>query len=147
MYVHMYICMYICTYHVRLIRTLMPGKHKYDKDKSNGDLLWHLCPDKFWIFRTVLIGEMCYILAAHCTASPNRLRFTLQQKSSIRGTVPLTHFMSSTRTLSPTHERNAGDLEIGQESIRYKAKGHKITNVPLVRLSSEKNGSTWQTPS
>ena len=67
MYVHMYICMYICTYHVRLIWTLMPGKHKYDKDKSNGDLLWRLCPEKFWIFRTVLIGEMCYILAAHCS--------------------------------------------------------------------------------
>ncbi len=69
--VHMYICMYICTYHVRLIWSLMPGKHKYDKDKSNGDLLWHLCPEKFWIFRTELIGEMCYILAAHCTCYKN----------------------------------------------------------------------------
>ena len=73
MYVHMYICMYICTYHVRLIWTLMPGKHKYDKDKSNGDLLWHLCPEKFWFFRTALIGEMSYIIAAHCICKSYRL--------------------------------------------------------------------------
>ncbi len=59
--------MYICTYHVHLIWTLMSGKHKYEKDKSNGDLLWHLCPEKFWIFQTVLIDEMSYIWAAHCS--------------------------------------------------------------------------------
>ena len=39
MYVHMYIFMYICTYQVHLILTLMSGKGKYEKDKSNGDLL------------------------------------------------------------------------------------------------------------
>ena len=44
----------------------MSGKDNYEKDKSNGDLLWHLCPEKFRIFRTVLFGEIRYIIAAHC---------------------------------------------------------------------------------
>ncbi len=53
-------CMYICTYHVHLIWILMSGKYKYEKDKSNSDFLWLLCHEKFWFFRTVLIGEMSH---------------------------------------------------------------------------------------
>jgi hypothetical protein len=38
--------------------------------------------------------------------------------------------MSHSRTLCPAHEKNAGDYEIGHESVRKiiycKAKGHKI---------------------
>ncbi len=37
------------------------------KDKSNGDLLWPLCPEKFRIYRTVLIGEMSHNWRGDCT--------------------------------------------------------------------------------
>ncbi len=77
-YVHMYIFMYICTYHVHLISTLMSGKDKYEKDKSNGNLLWPLCPEKCWIFRTVLIGEMCHIGAPTVHLHVHRLPYVMK---------------------------------------------------------------------
>ncbi len=44
----------------------MSGKYKAEKNKSNGDFLWPLCPEKFWFFRTVLIGEMSHNWHADC---------------------------------------------------------------------------------
>ncbi len=87
----MYICTYVCTY-VHLIWILMSGKCKYEKDKSDGDLLWPLCPEKFWIFQTVLIGEIRYIWAAHCTT----LLADIDKDSFVsKGKIPSTRFFLS----------------------------------------------------
>ncbi len=44
--------------YVHMIEIIMSGSYKYDKDKSNDNFLCPLCPEKFGIYLSVLIGEM-----------------------------------------------------------------------------------------
>jgi hypothetical protein len=42
--------------------------------------------------------------------------------------------MHRTRTLCPAHEKNAGDLEIGQESIRYQVRNIRQRDIKIFFL-------------
>ncbi len=44
----------------------MSGRYKYNKDRSNSDIICRPCPEKFWIYQTILIGEM-----SHCGVLPH----------------------------------------------------------------------------